>query len=163
MYFTNWHGRVSEADVSLLYRVQYVIQELSRTITESRKLFPLCNVVLDCHSITRFLAKGIPELEVVTGSYLGISRTEGERKAAVSYCPHSWLVTPDGAILDPYPVGVFATESVVLVSTKPSYWDFGASFYLADGGDQADKEAGRKGAHSLLRYFRKYHKELAAV
>jgi hypothetical protein len=157
MYFTNWHGRVTQEDISLLYVINHIFESLSKALQKQRSLKPHCNISLNCHSITRFIAHGIPDLKVVTGSYFGVFPQEaGARSLKCDYCPHSWLVTPDGAILDPYPVGILATESAVLVSTKEEYWNFGASFYFRDGGRQEEREKGRKQAQSIIRFFRKY-------
>jgi len=84
----------------------------------------------ECHPIARAISLVIPELKLVNGNYLGLrlSCAKGKRALILKQCRHSWLVTPDGAILDPYPVG-FTTMDVVLVATKGPYKHFGGALY----------------------------------
>lgn len=44
----------------------------------------------------------------------------GERKFGRISCEHSWLVTPDGTIIDPYPVAALSMNPVMYV-TKGTY------------------------------------------
>lgn len=89
----------------------------------------------ECHSIARAISIIIPELKMVNGVYLGLewSKKKTGPKCRIRTCRHSWLVTPDGAILDPYPVG-FITIDVPLVVTKGLYKMFGGAFYQKNEG-----------------------------
>lgn len=88
-------------------------------------------LIYDCHSIARAISLVVPELKVVSGVYLGIKwTTEGEKSTyALRGCRHSWLVTPDGAILDPYPVGFLTLDVVLIPATAGNYTAFGQGLY----------------------------------
>ncbi len=83
----------------------------------------------ECHTICRALAKKVPTLLVEDGKYFGLRRA-GETQEG-QFADHSWLVTPDGAIIDPYPVG-FLTPNPVLVVTRGIYQPYGSGLYVPD-------------------------------
>jgi hypothetical protein len=90
---------------------------------------------LNCHSICRALAICIPEVKVVDGLYLGLEcqRNGIPQQVAVEIrnCSHSWLVTPDEAIIDPYPVGIIITNPI-LIGPKGPRTVFGHQLYFPD-------------------------------
>jgi hypothetical protein len=101
----------------------------------------------------------IPELRLQIGIHYGAKwepNTHETQFSAIG-CSHSWLVTPDGAIIDAYPVG-FLTHSPVLYVGKGEYAVFGSGFYrpleevLAEV--SADQEVHRK-SRLLLGLFRR--------
>ena len=71
--------------------------------------------------------------KLVDGYLLGVSKEvdEKEKKITVSHvkCDHSWLETPDGAILDPNPVGCI-TWDVLLCVAKGTFAPYGKNLYL---------------------------------
>ena len=84
----------------------------------------------ECHSIARAISMEVPELKLVSGCYYGLEWSN-TREVRLVECDHSWLVTPDKAILDPYPVG-FVTDDVVLVVANGVYTPFGQGLYRPD-------------------------------
>jgi hypothetical protein len=91
------------------------------------------NMDFECHSIATVLAMVVPELKVVHGVYVGIKILKDKSYQLIT-CDHSWLVTPDGAILDPYPVGYSVLIEVVLVPTQGEYIHYGAVNYVPQKG-----------------------------
>lgn len=93
-------------------------------------------VSFECHSICRALALAVPKLRLVDGCYLGLipSRDE-EDKLSFNLCEacHSWLMTPDDAIIDPYPVGYYSAGPIIMATKGPSKF-FGSGLYLPDVG-----------------------------
>ena len=88
-------------------------------------------VTVECHSICRGLAMHISGLKLVDGHYIGLDSTEkeGGREFEIRHCDHSWLETPSGAIIDPYPVGFLATNPIVIPSTG-KYLPFAKGSYV---------------------------------
>jgi hypothetical protein len=107
------------------------------------------NPTLNCHSICRALSMCISELKVVDGRYLGVECVKNEDPDQVGIelknCHHSWLVTPDGAIIDPYPVGFIITNPL-LIGAKGDYTFYGYKMYFPD-----PRVAGRVMTRSLHR------------
>ncbi len=92
------------------------------------------DVVMECHSICRALAHIVPETSFVDGLFLGLGIKEEQEEATLfemRQCSHSWLMTPDGAIIDPYPVG-FITANAVLIGSKTQYSPWGRDLYRPD-------------------------------
>ncbi len=86
-----------------------------------------------CHSTCRAFSKIMPELKVIDGHYMGISREESgdQVKIGHTFCDHSWLETPDGAIIDPCPIGVI-TWDVLLIPKKGDWLAYGNWNYIPD-------------------------------
>jgi hypothetical protein len=88
----------------------------------------------NCHSISIALGSIEPEVKVIHGNVFGLVWTEKEpkvRQAQIKLCRHSWLLTPDGAILDAYPVGFLALD-IVLVPTTGTYAPYLSALYQED-------------------------------
>lgn len=87
-----------------------------------------------CHTICRALAIHVPELKVCDGIYVGAELTKEKRPTDLQarQARHSWLVTPDDAIIDPYPVGVIACGSPLLMPARGRYAPFGKGLYITD-------------------------------
>ncbi len=85
----------------------------------------------ECHSICRALAKVIPRVVVGTGYYVGVRLRKGKKgtRATPIFAEHSWLITPSGAIIDPYPVGFLAATAALVVGKGP-YKRWGSNLYL---------------------------------
>lgn len=90
-------------------------------------------LIYECHSICRAIAKAMPSLRLVDGNYMGLQKipNEGSFGFELRYAAHSWLETPDEAIIDPYPVGILAANPVLVVN-KGQYAPFGGQLYVAD-------------------------------
>lgn len=87
-----------------------------------------------CHSICRAVRANIRQLRVVDGFYCGLKKVTISKmrwKIEPIWNDHSWLVTPDGAIIDPYPVGLIACNPVLVVASG-TYAPFGSGLYVAD-------------------------------
>ena len=123
-------AKVTRADKRLFVEVTDMCLETKTYVLSlaksARKKLPL----FECHTICRAIAGHIPNLKVVDGYYVGVSQTIGKNKATVylRHCAHSWLVTPSGSIIDPYPVG-FLSANAVLVVNRGRYKNFGGNLY----------------------------------
>jgi len=88
----------------------------------------------DCHAICRGVSLYNQTLRTKTGFYMGVTKVE--RKKGVMWvstirCMHSWLKTPDGAIIDTYPVGFIAAHPI-LVASRGKYRAYGSGLYVED-------------------------------
>jgi len=85
---------------------------------------------VDCHSLARLLSLIFPECKLVDGSLIGLKKDKETKKFYICRINHSWIVTPDGAIIDPYPMGIMPVGSVLLVPTiENSYNAHGSNLY----------------------------------
>ena len=122
---------VTEKDKHLWGRAMMIILETAQYLHDH---YPRKHdVTYECHSICRALAMFIPELTVVDGHFVGLkSRQIAEGcEFEIRNCGHSWLLTPDEAIIDPYPVG-FITTNPILIGPKSDYLFYGLEYYVAD-------------------------------
>ena len=110
----------------------YCVFGLSRMMFE--KGFPkylYSGAIFDCHSIVRGIAGHVQKLDVQSGYYYGVEVGPDEGVVTTMKMDHSWLRTPDGAIIDPYPGGFF-THQPILVPTKGHLAPFGGNLYRFD-------------------------------
>lgn len=111
----------------------------------------------ECHSVCRAIAMNVKRLKVVDGYMVGAEQTiapEGTCIAA-KLCDHSWLTTPSGTIIDPYPVGILC-GTPLLVCTRGKYAKFASGLYIPNNevtGRVSGKKMYRKSA-VLARIFR---------
>lgn len=75
---------------------------------------------MECHSISRLMSLVFKELTLVDGILIGLDLLPEENKVTVVHTHHSWLRTPDGAIIDPYPMGIISPTSALLIPTSES-------------------------------------------
>lgn len=117
--FQNDHLRshVTENDKRLWRIVGLSMLHVCDYIATHKKC-KLHGVGVECHTIARAVALAIPELKLVDGVVLGHSLT-----GKIPFRYHSWLVTPDKAIIDPYPCH-HITIGPLLVSTEGEYKEF---------------------------------------
>lgn len=120
--FVNHHleQHTTKRDRELARRVWILIYFVCDYITLNKT--ELSNESFECHTIARAIALVIPELKLVDGVVLGY-----KRRGKSPYNYHSWLLTPDGAIIDPYPF--WCLSDVILVPTKNKYRRFGGALY----------------------------------
>jgi len=75
----------------------------------------------NCHEIARGWYLHSSKLRFVDGYCLGVTEDStnelGQKAISVTNMVHSWLVTPDGAIIDPKPIG-FSSYGAILIPTK---------------------------------------------
>lgn len=92
-------------------------------------------ITYECHSICRALALYI-NVTVTDGAFHGLLQTtqpDGYPTGHLYSAQHSWLITPNGAIIDPYPVGVIAPMPLLVPTTSSLiYRHFGAGLYRED-------------------------------
>lgn len=77
---------------------------------------------MNCHPTARAIQKLVPELFVRDGWYLSFSLNtlEDNRVKGLASVKHSWLETPDGAIIDPAPPGFIPLGPVLMPSATRS-------------------------------------------
>jgi len=122
------YGNTTELDRKLQKKVRFLGFHIDDYIVD----LPFAkHLGFECHSIARAISMAIPELKVVDGVYLGLEWLSGdgdELTIRVRECSHSWLETPDKAIIDAYPPG-FITFDAVLVVAKGMHELFGKGLY----------------------------------
>jgi len=121
---------VTQADRSLFCEVARLLSRAAEAAADMRGTDGF-----QCHSICRALRIRMPELRLLDGFYLGLRTLPAEKKRGVRRelmtAGHSWLMTPDGAIIDPYPVGCISLNPL-LIPTRGIDVAFGADLYCAD-------------------------------
>lgn len=89
----------------------------------------------DCHSVCRAIAIIVMHLKVADGYIVGAEQSvtpEGIHFTP-KYCDHSWLTTPSGTIIDPYPAGVgVLCGTPLLINKNGRNSRFIAGLYVAD-------------------------------
>jgi|GEM_PF-1320875 len=108
-----------------------VIETAGRTLPDK----VLDNFVFNCHSVCRALQEvlGKKQVIVVDGYYVGIDMgTRENEQVEFQMNDHSWLTTPTGAIIDPYPTGVIGIISLcpLLVVNSGPWRVYGGSRYI---------------------------------
>jgi len=85
--------------------------------------------IADCHSVARLLSIFIKDCAVVDGYLFGLG-TVSENELGLQTTCHSWIVTPDKAIIDPWPMGIVIPGSAILVPTQQNiYCAHGSNLY----------------------------------
>src|SRR3989338_7413313 len=97
-------------------RLGNIVQDFKKGLPNSEiKALPS----FECHSICRAVASKVTKLKVVDGKYVGVRQRRNRKKKTcrlyLRYATHSWLVTPSGSIIDPYPVGFLTPNPVLMV------------------------------------------------
>lgn len=89
------------------------------------------DLLFNCHAICRAIAQILPELSVITGGLTGYKENPDiPGVLMIRTSGHSWLQTPDGALIDPYPVGFITWRPVMFPTNQDSIFPaFGASMY----------------------------------
>lgn len=83
----------------------------------------------NCHTLSRAIAGALQEATVVSGHLLGLEQVK-QQGFAIRYCNHSWIKTPDGAIIDPYPVGCINLQPMLIPAKPNIYSPFGRCMYV---------------------------------
>lgn len=118
-------------DVGLFCQVMSLCQFIR---DKTDKLSFAKNLDFNCHPIHRAIAQIIPELRCVDGYYFGLAKIKDEKgeSTVTQHCSHSWLVTPDEAIIDAYPCGYMSVNPVLVVA-KGSHAPHGGNLYIPNG------------------------------
>ena len=101
--------RILTRDIAMsLYRVQ------DKGLQKPQKKRPR----YECHSICRALSLVFKDKVVyVDGFFKVLNMNHSEYKdGAILTCEHSWLVTRNGSVIDPYPVGMFMWSPILFVN-----------------------------------------------
>ena len=118
----------------------------------------------NCHSVCRALATCIPKLTLITGGYRGlrqVKKEKGKREFEVTVASHSWLKTPDGAFIDPYPVGAITYTPLLVPAIGSSiYLTFGSGLYYEDYPYHGFRKKNRKAKHEIRRLVRFWRRKI---
>ena len=130
LYNKSLFKEVDEFSKKLYFEVIDLILKIDQTPNDERKKLP----GFECHTICRAFAGVISDLICVDGSFIGVKQLdpEGDKyKLQSRICHHSWLVTPKGLIIDPWPVGVISLNAI-LVTNSGEYSPYGSGSYIED-------------------------------
>lgn len=103
-------------DQDLIMRIGALLDSLLyvRDFVRNRCPEVSTKLVLTCHSISRFIAKHVPGLEVVDGYFYGLCPQENGPGFVIYTGAHSWLRSSSGkTIFDTYPVDCVAAGTVL--------------------------------------------------
>lgn len=106
---------VTSADIDFLKSVCLVLRLFSLTIAGKKKNPEDRKRIINCHSVARLVHLFLPELAVVDGDILGIRSDNKKELYSLQATTHSWVRTPDGNIIDPYPMGIMSINSALLI------------------------------------------------
>ena len=127
-YPHEFYDTVLKSDRGIFLR----INDLLWTAYEKRRAFSKrSQMKVECHTICRALCLEITDgsIRYVDGNYVSV--VLGDEGGLIHRCPHSWLVTESGSIIDPYPLGRIAL-SPVLIATTGIYAPYAAQHYCPD-------------------------------
>ena len=164
MYFNNaMTESLTELDRQLLLYVCTILKIQIFIRSEKKKeIKGNLHHTTECHTVSRMLCLILKDLTLVDGYITGFQFSDDRRTATVVHTNHSWLTTPNGAILDPYPMGVSPQNSAMLIPTKGIYTVHGANYYFPEK-KKVRKPFDVKGSWKRARFqanlFKKYHKE----
>lgn len=164
MYFINENTKATtKQDQDILLQVCILLRTSCFLIGQQKKLNPKWDLIrMECHSVARFVSLIMKELTLIDGFIIGLHIKEGETKVSIAHTSHSWLITPDGAIIDPYPMGIISSTSALLIPTSNTrYCIHGANMYHKDSSVQKHFDVSRcwRNARSSLRALKKNFKE----
>lgn len=155
MYFTNEnHRAVTEKDTELLFGVCVALKSLALANKNERKKNSNWKWNdFNCHSVVRFISLIYKELTVIDGMLIGADIDLKKSKASLKYTLHSWLETPDGNIIDAYPMGVIATTTALLIPTSGTkYCCHGGNLYQKEYDISNDFDSKKAWADARSRY-----------
>lgn len=162
MYFVNQNTKaVTENDLKLLYQVCTLLRTFCFVGGKQQEKNPQWSAVrMECHSVARMVSLIFKnDLVLVDGTLLGLGLIPEENRVRIEHTHHSWLRTPDGAIIDPYPMGLIATTLALLIPTSDTaYCIHGGNLYHENPSvrEYFDVTQCWKNARSALRTLKKY-------
>lgn len=164
MYFKNENTEaVTEQDISLHHEVCIMLRTLCFVGGRKVKTNSQWRVIeMECHSISRLMSLVFKELTLVDGILIGLDLLPEENKVTMVHTNHSWLRTPDGAIIDPYPMGIISSTTALLVPTsKTRYCVHGGNYYHENPSvrDRFNVAQCWRNARSCLRSLKKHSRE----
>jgi len=164
MYFANENtNAVTEKDFSLLQQVCIMLRTLCFMGGRKIKTNSEWKIVqMECHSVSRLISLVFKELTLVDGILIGLDLIPVENKVSVVHTHHSWLRTPDGAIIDPYPMGLISTTSALLIPTSETrYCVHGGNLYHENPSVREHFDVAQcwRNARSCLRSLKKHSRK----
>lgn len=126
---------VPKGDIPLFEKIVEIFSLFeSATSKEGRTNLPrhlgrVLDINPECHTIALAITMLVPEMKTQHGIYVGVVSTDDERGYRATDCAHSWNVTPNGTIIDSYPVGV-VTGGPAIVASHGMYQPFGSGLYV---------------------------------
>ena len=170
MYFvTDTTQSVTHADHMLLGHVCATLRALCDVGARHTEANPHWSMLdIDCHTIARLISRIFPELTLVDGYIIGLDIKSSNDTIPTVNTDHSWLQTPDQAIIDPYPMGLISTTGALLIPTSGTkFVAHGSNLYQEDKSVRSRFNAEEKWreARSCMRLLRKYvsHKDLVKI
>jgi hypothetical protein len=136
-------SQISKPEVKLIGRVVKSVRTIQEWNRNHKRTGEHLN--FECHSICIALASFTPNLKVVHGCYCGIRQywRKGKLKNwKLVTNDHSWLKTPHGNIIDPHPVGIVASDPLVVIGLGKDS-PYGSGLYVR-GHIQKKKYTSRK-------------------
>lgn len=122
-------GVITDLDTELLYKVIKYFINIGNFFSI---LHPKPRSMFNCHVISRGLAIVVPNLKVIDGLYVGCRKfNPGTMTVDSELCEHSWLQTPNGNIIEPYPVGCASITPIIVINSGPLR-PYGGGLYLPD-------------------------------
>lgn len=85
--------------------------------------------IINCHSISRAIAKHIPDLKVMSGLHVSY-KIISDGKCIMTQTTHSWLTTPDGAIIEVYSPTLISIAPII-IPAKGEYAEANSGVYVA--------------------------------
>jgi hypothetical protein len=164
MYFVNENTEaVTKRDQGLLFEVCILLKTFCLVCSRKFQENPNWKArISECHTIARLVSIPIKDLSVVDGFLIGLRINLETSSAEVVKTDHSWLTTPDGAIIDPYPMGIITSTSALLIPTKNTrYVVHGSNLYNEDRRVQENFDLTKswKDARSLFRLLKRNARE----
>lgn len=102
-------GIINSNDSRLHHIVGSILRCIEVYCAMNTKIF----IRMNSHVLTRAIAHHVPELKVVDGEFAGIN-LEDNTDVVKCFTDHSWLITPDGVIIEVYPVGSRIPAAVMI-------------------------------------------------
>ena len=136
MYFsTQMSSSVSEGDHDLLYLTTLIMNCLEKSAhqVQNNTTYKKWHLPpINCHSASRLVSLFAEELTLVDGFLLGL-RANDDDTLMLQQTQHSWLVTPDKAIIDPWPMGIISPGNAILIPTvENDFVAHGSNLYYED-------------------------------
>lgn len=85
--------------------------------------------IINCHSISRAVARHIPDLKVVSGLHISYKNIS-DGKCLMTKTIHSWLTTPDDAIIELYSPTLISIAPII-IPIKGEYAEANSGVYVA--------------------------------
>ena len=146
-------ANVSLKDLEILKDVTAAFFQIVYNITVVKQKKKRIKIAPTCHEMPRAMSIIFPELKLVDGFYHGLEKVGDGFKLFLT--EHSWLETPDGSIIDPYPVQAISGSQVILIATKGIYACCGAVMYQPNEvGKKFHDCSSRRRARRLVSFYK---------